>query len=265
MKREQFKYAKTVTPAARPSSKHSSIMSSRPSVTSSIRSEVSKQPSLTSPEPIIPTTAIQHLRLFENVRGLLLQWRYTNAFFKSQTEEMKANVEMNFCDRIFQLKELENQCGELRVMTLREEYIKELEDVLGIEYNSAVEIGREWDNFNDTLSSFMTFLANTLDKVFLGDRIVMEVEGFNEYLQLCEETIAKIVKNSHQVFEQDEELCGKIIELNGIIRDEMHEIREISTIFARKSEQKNRHMLLESLSNHRAYLGIVEAELWQEL
>ena len=50
----------------------------------------------------------------------------------------------------------------------------------------------------------MTFLVNTLDKVFLGDRIVLDVSEFNNYLNACEDLIEKIIKNSQNVFKEDE-------------------------------------------------------------
>ena len=260
MKREQFKYAKNVAASSKPVSS----TSSRPSTTSSIRSDTKSQISI-NPEQLIPTTALHHLKLFENLPAVLIQWRYANAYFKREIQDLQANVDLNFFDRILQLKDLENECNELRITTLKEEYIKELEDILGIEYPNAVTIGREWDNFNETLNLFLDFLANTLDKVFLGDRIVIDVTNFNDYLRSSEEIIAKILTESIGVFEQDDELCAKITELDSIVKEEINEIKEIASILETKSDQINKQMLETSLNNHKAYLSNLEAELLHEI
>jgi len=201
----------------------------------SLRTEETK----ISDGPNKPSNEISNeLKNFENLRSLLLEWITINAFIKNVTQNCGQRIEVEFFDRILQIIDSQDKITDLKLSFMREEAIKELEEILNIEGKVMLDIGKVLEDLQETLNVIEDFLENTLKKVYVGENIVINVDDFNNYLEISTQLIDKITNSYGDTLAENQESEQKLRELNSVILEEIEELKSILTLLDKKSSQK---------------------------
>ena len=181
---------------------------------------------------------ISELKNFENLRGILFQWVAMNAYIKHAAKTCGEKVDTDFFDRFLQLIEAQDKLTDIRLSLMREEAIKELETVLQIEHKTLKDIGRFMEDLHETLEIIENYLENTLKKVYIGENIVIQVEDFNKYLDMCTQLLSKMTINHEDAFQESKENEAKLKELNSLILEEINLIKSILLLLESKSVKR---------------------------
>ncbi|KAL4501687.1 hypothetical protein ABPG72_018738 [Tetrahymena utriculariae] len=169
----------------------------------------------------------QEYKMYENYRSYLLQYQFLNATLKDKIKKQQSKLEIEFTDRLQQLKDIIDNNIQLQTKILRERAINSLEEVLSIEYKSYKDIFSKLDEFSDYASNLQEFLNGSVKKVYIESGLSINIDQVNLYINESSQLIVKVIEKHSDFFREYPQIAQA---LNEIIQESIVQIKAIKQI-----------------------------------
>ncbi|KAL4449752.1 hypothetical protein ABPG74_008125 [Tetrahymena malaccensis] len=180
----------------------------------------------------------QEYQMYENYRSYLLQYQFLNATLKDKMKKQQTKLEIEFTDRLQQLKDIIDNNIQLQTKILRERAINVLEEVLSIEYKNYKDIFSKLDEFSDYASNLQEFLNGSVKKVYIESGLSINIDQVNLYINESSQLIEKVIEKHSDFFREYPQIAQALSEIIQESIVQMKAIKQINDFLIEiKSEQ----------------------------
>lgn len=201
-----------------------------------------KQLPLTEEEKKLRREIIEPIQQFECLRNVLLQWVFLNSYFKEEKKSLKERMEVEFYDRTQQVLTLQDEALKMKANISKEEAIKELEEILAIEFPVCQNISQGIVDFEENLEILKDYMENVLKKIEVGENIVIYADEFNEELIAIKDKLVEIQTKYNEEWENSntvEKKMKEFIELSLLEHQELMALIELMASKQSSIEKRN--------------------------
>lgn len=112
------------------------------------------------------------------------------------------NKKKEFYDRFLQIREYQTNETNDKINIVRQLIIKQLEEILKIEFPEAKQIYKSLDDFINFVDKTTIFLNSSTQKIFLDEGLVIDIDKMNEFIEKSSEILERIFKKHAFFFKE---------------------------------------------------------------